>query len=210
MKPVFILYASGKRIWLDKAIKFYGGVYRHLKDTAPKKLLICNPNNKVNFTMKTESSKILITYYSWSGNTRYVAETIHNLIGGDLFEILPMNPYPDKYNDIVCLAKKEINANFYPKLKNKIDLSQYDTVFIGSPNWWGTITPIVRTFLYEHDLTGKKVIPFITHGGGGSQNTIMDMAEQYNGDVEKNNGWVGYGNSTTGLKGWLESISFLE
>lgn len=136
--------------------------------------------------MKTEGSKILITYYSWSGNTRYVAETIHNLIGGDLFEILSMHPYPDKYNDIVCLAKEEINTNFYPKLKNKIiDISQYDTVFIGSPNWWGTIAPIVSTFLAEHNLKNKKIIPFITHGGGGLQNTIMDMAGQCNGDVEK-------------------------
>lgn len=123
-----------------------------------------------------ESNKMLIVYYSWSGNTKAAAEQIQKMTGGDLFEITPVKAYPTNYKACVDQAKKEINEGFKPELATKIeDIKKYDVVFIGSPNWWSTIAPPVATFLTSYDLSGKTVIPFITHGGGGMARCEADI-----------------------------------
>lgn len=115
------------------------------------------------------SKNSLIVYYSHSGNTRKLAKLIAEETGGTLCELVPEKFYPDDYNTVVEQAKKEIQAGFKPELKTKVkDISAYDTVFIGTPNWWSTIAPPVATFLESYDLSEKNVVPFCTHGGGGS------------------------------------------
>ena len=122
--------------------------------------------------------KALVVYYSHSGNTEKAAKAISRIIDGTLFEIQPEAPYPKNYNIVVEQAKKEIKADFHPPLKTKIDsLESYDTVFIGSPNWWSTIAPPITTFLAENDLSGKTIIPFFTHGGGGAGHIERDIAK---------------------------------
>ncbi|HON80418.1 MAG TPA: flavodoxin [Spirochaetota bacterium] len=114
------------------------------------------------------SENILIAYYSWSGNTRKMAAMIHEITGGEIIEICPQVPYPGVYNEVVNQAKKEIRNGFRPVLKPSVDtIDAYGIVFVGSPNWWSTIAPPVAAFLEEHDFSGKRVIPFCTHGGGG-------------------------------------------
>lgn len=121
--------------------------------------------------------KILIAYYSHSGNTQKVAEEIQAQIDGTLVEIKPEAAYPTDYNTVVEQAKKEINAGFKPAIETKIpDIDEYDIVFIGSPNWWSTNAPPIATFLSENDLSGKTVVPFCTHGGGGQAKTAKDVA----------------------------------
>lgn len=160
-------------------------------------------------TPTTGNAKILIAYYSYSGNTKEVAEAIQKITGGDLFEIKTEGSYPEEYNAMVQQAKKEINDNFRPKLTTSVaDIAQYDTIFIGSPNWWGTITPQVSSFLAEYDLSGKNIIPFITHGSGGLQNTVTDLTVQCQGCNINTNAWSGYGNRTQGISGWLEELGF--
>ena len=162
-----------------------------------------------NNTVKNETPKILIAYYSYSGNTKEVAEAIHKLVGGDLFEIKTEGSYPEEYRPMTTQAKKEIDAGYRPKLTTAVtDITQYDVVFLGSPNWWGTITPQVSSFLETYRLKGKKVIPFITHGGGGAQHTVTDMTAQCQGCDVNNNAWIGYGSRTTGLSGWLKDLGF--
>ena len=162
-----------------------------------------------NKPMNTQNAKILIAYYSYSGNTKEVAEAIQKEIGGDLFEIKADGTYPDEYRPMTEQAKKEIDAGFRPKLTTSVaDMAQYDVVFIGSPNWWGTITPQVSSFLESYDLSGKTVIPFITHGGGGQQNTIADLTAQCKGCKVNSDGWVGYGSRTLGIGSWLEGLGF--
>lgn len=153
--------------------------------------------------------KVLIAYYSWSGHTKEVAEAIREDTGGEIYEIQTVKVYPTEYKAMTEQVKKEISEGFKPELKSKApDLSGYDIVFLGSPNWWGTIAPAVSSFLDENNLQGKKVIPFITHGGGGVQNTIKNMTEKCVGcDVEQN-GWVGYGSRTFGVAGWLKDMGF--
>jgi flavodoxin len=124
----------------------------------------------------TGGKKVLILYYSWSGNTRELAKQIQVQIGGDLIELETVKPYPTDYNQTVDQAKKELEAKYLPPLKTRVDnLASYDLIFLGSPNWWYTLSGPVRTFLSQNNLAGKTVAPFMTHGGGGFANSINDL-----------------------------------
>ncbi len=128
----------------------------------------------------TESKKILVVYFSRSNNTRTIAEYIQKNAGGEMFEIVPVKPYPKDYYETTEQAKKEINAGFKPELKTKVkDITKYDIIFVGSPNWWATIAPPVSTFLSSYDLSGKTIIPFMTHEGSGlSVEAIKKLAPE--------------------------------
>lgn len=120
--------------------------------------------------------KTLIVYYSHSGNTRTIAKLIQEKIQGTLTEIKPLNSYPVSYNEVVDQAKKEISKGFIPEIEElNIDISEYDTIFIGTPNWWSTMAPPIKTFLNEYDLSGRKAAIFCTHGGGGIAHIAEDI-----------------------------------
>jgi flavodoxin len=122
--------------------------------------------------------KILVAYFSWSGNTRTVAQQIQSLTDADIFEIKPAKPYPEDYNECVTQAKKEIDEGYKPELNGRAEnISQYDIIFVGSPNWWGTIAPPVATFLTSYNFSGKTIIPFCTHGSGRQANLFKDIAK---------------------------------
>ncbi|MDR3046656.1 MAG: NAD(P)H-dependent oxidoreductase [Bacteroidales bacterium] len=136
-----------------------------------------NAQSKAVQTIGTEP-KILVVYYSWSGNTRQVAEQIQTVVGGDIVEIKALKPYPEEYKQCVEQAKEEIHANFKPEIninKRILDINNYDIIFIGSPNWWSTIAPPVASFINLYDFKGKTVIPFCTHGGGQEANLFKDI-----------------------------------
>lgn len=118
--------------------------------------------------MTTDSPKILIAYYSYSGNTKEVAEAIREKTGGELFEIKAEGTYPEEYRPMTVQAKKEIAANFRPKLLSKVaDISKYDVIFIGSPNWWGTITPQVSSFLELMTCPEKRLCRLLRMAAAG-------------------------------------------
>jgi flavodoxin len=120
--------------------------------------------------------KRLVAYFSHSGNTREIARQIQEATGADAFEIVPVDPYPTDYNAVVAQAKQELRKDDRPVLKsNGPDLRTYDLIFLGSPNWWGTIVPPVKTFLSAHDLSGKTIVPFITHDGSGLEKSVQDV-----------------------------------
>lgn len=122
------------------------------------------------------SKKILVTFFSHSGNTRVIAEQIKDITGGEIFEIEPVKDYPSAYQAVVDQAKKEINANFKPQLKTEVEnFDTFDVFFIGSPCWWGTIAPPVATFLSGYDFKGKTIIPFITHEGSRLGRSVSDI-----------------------------------
>ncbi|RYE89917.1 MAG: flavodoxin [Oxalobacteraceae bacterium] len=111
---------------------------------------------------------VLVACFSRSGNTRVVAGLLQRALGADLFEILPATPYPEDYLATVEQARQERDRNIEPALKNRVsDMNRYATVFLGLPIWGETAPPIVRSFLSAHDLSGKTLVPFITHGGYG-------------------------------------------
>lgn len=110
--------------------------------------------------------KSIIIFYTWSGNTRKLAEIIANYTGADLLEIEPVVPYSSHHGTVVKQAKEEIKKGYLPELKSiECDLSQYDIVYLGTPIWWGTMAPPLTTFLSDHDFNGKIIMPFCTYGG---------------------------------------------
>ncbi|WP_042706655.1 flavodoxin [Methanomicrobium mobile] len=135
-------------------------------------------------------SKILIVYYSrkgenyWNGglknlekgNTERVAEFIRKAVGGDIFEVDTVKPYSESYNTCIEEAKAELRANARPEIKAyPPDFESYDTIFIGYPNWWGTMPMCMFTLLEKYDFTGKTVIPFCTNEGSGMGGSERDL-----------------------------------
>lgn len=132
-------------------------------------------------------SKILVVYFSRTGenynvgnvevgNTAMVASYIKDYLKADSFEIIPVNKYPDKYQECLNQATKEKNENARPEIQNKItNFDQYDTIFVGYPIWWGDLPMIMHTFFESYDFNGKKVIPFNTHEGSGDAGTYSTV-----------------------------------
>lgn len=157
--------------------------------------------------------KILIAYFSHSGNTGIVAKEIQKQIGGEIFKIQTVEAYPQNYNAVVDIAKQEQKANMRPKLKTMVaDMDTYNTIILGYPNWWGTIPMAVFTFLEQYDFTGKIILPYCTHGGsrmGRSEQDIiktclgadvLDGLDIYGSDVK---------NSKTAISVWLKRAGII-
>ena len=135
-----------------------------------------------NITKDMKDKKVLVAFFSRTGenyavghiekgNTHIVAEMIAEETGGTLFQIEPVMPYPDDYDECVDIAKKELETNARPAVKGDIAVEDYDIIFIGYPNWWGNMPMAVYTFIEKHDWNGKTVVPFCTHEGSGLSDT---------------------------------------
>lgn len=112
------------------------------------------------------------------GSTEYLAKVIQENTSGDLFAISTEQEYPGTHEPLVEQASKEKEDKARPTLKDEIkNFADYDTIFIGCPNWWGDMPMPLYTFLETHDFTGKTIIPFNTHGGSGFSNTLDTIKE---------------------------------
>lgn len=113
------------------------------------------------------------------GNTEVIAKKIKDFIGGDLFEINTIKPYPKDYDETIKVAKDELRKNARPELTDTVkNMDDYDVIYLGYPNWWGTFPMAVFTFLESYDFTGKTIVPFCTHEGsglGGSESDIKKL-----------------------------------
>ena len=135
------------------------------------------------------SAQTLVVYYSRTGqnytsdgivnlkkgNTQVVAEQIQKLTKADIFRLETVKEYAVDYYECTQEAKEELNAKARPALKADIDISKYDTIYLGWPCWWGTYPMCVATFLEAHDWSGKTVIPFTTHEGSGFGRGLSDL-----------------------------------
>ncbi|MBA2840419.1 flavodoxin [Methanococcus maripaludis] len=174
-----------------------------------------------------KENKCLIAYFSRAGNnyvggqivnlqvgnTKIVAETIHEIIGGDLFQIDTVTPYPKDYSATTNVAKKELNENARPKLTGHVtNMDSYDTIFLGYPNWLGTAPMAVFTFLEEYDFSGKTIIPFCTHEGSGMGHSESDI-EKTCPDAKILNVLSIYGSqvnsSKKDIEKWLDKLGIL-
>ncbi|MBQ3437981.1 MAG: flavodoxin [Fusobacterium sp.] len=166
-------------------------------------------------------SKKLVAYFSHKGenyskgkiinlekgNTEVVAEMISKIIDVDIFEIVAEKNYPIKYNDCIEVAKKDLRENSRPKLKEDIDIKEYDIIFLGYPNWWGTMPMPVWTFLESKDFNNKKILPFCTHEGSGLGKSESDIKKLVVGaEVLKGFAIIGsdVNNSGKQIKEWVE------
>ncbi len=135
-------------------------------------------------------SKILIVYYSrkgenyWNGsiksitkgNTERVAEFIQKAVGGDLFEVETVRSYSESYMTCIDEAKQELREKARPEIKAYPDnFEEYDTIFVGYPNWWGTMPMCMFTLLENYDFAGKTIIPFCTNEGSGMGGSERDL-----------------------------------
>jgi flavodoxin len=122
--------------------------------------------------------KILIAYFSWGGNSREIATQIQEQTGGDLFEIVTVNPYSSNREKCIEQAKEEQQTDARPAVKDKVkEMENYDVIFVGYPNWWGSMPMILFTFLEQYDLSGKTIIPFCTHGTGGWGHSVENLKQ---------------------------------
>jgi formylglycine-generating enzyme required for sulfatase activity/flavodoxin len=122
--------------------------------------------------------RILIAYFSWSGNTRGIAQEIQRQTGADLFEICPKEPYSTDYNTVLMQAQQDQHDQARPELDAHIDdMDQYNVILLGYPNWWASIPMPVASFLEEYDFSGKRIVPFCSNGGGGLGQSITAIAK---------------------------------
>lgn len=123
-------------------------------------------------------SSSLVVYFSRTGNTRVIARQIERATSADIFEITPVVPYPDDYEQTVTQARRETNEGFRPDLQASVNnIDRYGTIHLGFPIWGMTAPPVIRAFVAAHDLRGKTIVPFITHGGYGVCSSLSVLAE---------------------------------
>lgn len=162
-----------------------------------------------NKEVKMTDKKVLVAYYSYSGNTKAVAKKIQSVIGGDLFEISPAKEYPKDYNTVVEQAKIEKQDDIRPELTDKGNVTDYDIIFVGTPVWWYTMASPVKTFLASNNFKGKIVVPFCTQGGGGESSTYTDMQKLVQ-NAKVLEGYTSYEDSanTEDIKKWINNLNF--
>lgn len=134
---------------------------------------------------KQEAPKVLVLYYSQTGNTKAVAQEIATRLGADIEAIEATEPYDGDFQATIERCMKEREEGVLPAIQPfKADIAQYDVIFIGYPVWFGTYAPPVTTFLGQVDLSGKKIVPFCTFGSGGLESSVADLkAAQPNAEI---------------------------
>ena len=136
-------------------------------------------------TPNNNTMKALVTYFSASGVTRNAANELAGLIGADLFEITPETLYTeadlDWQNKQSRSSVEMADKTSRPALKDggKVDLANYDVVFVGFPIWWYTAPTIINTFIEANDFTGKTIVPFATSGGSNIKKSCEDLQAAY-------------------------------
>ena len=137
----------------------------------------------------TASAQTLVVYYSKpgetytpdgiinlkKGNTQEVAERIQKFAKADIFRVETVKTYPDEYMKMIEVSKEELNAKARPAIKEDIDISKYDTIYIGWPCLWGMMPVCMLSFIEKRDWTGKTGIPFTTHEGSGFGTGLRDL-----------------------------------
>lgn len=163
-----------------------------------------------------DSDKVLVVYFSHGGNTKKLAKEISDQVGGDFRRIEPVNAYPEG-DELYDYTEQEQADDARPEIQDlNIDMSKYDTVFIGYPIWWYTYPQVILTFFDNYDLTGKTIVPFVTHGGSGMSGTEDDMREYLSDkDVTVLDGLAVSRNDieedqSQTVTNWLEELGFIK
>ena len=156
-------------------------------------------------------ASVLIAYFSWSGNTAEMAAQIQEQTGGDLFEIVPVEPYPTDYSECGEVALAERDSNARPEIQNLPEsIDQYDTIFIGYPIWWHTAPMIIGTFLENYDLSGVDVYPFTQSASMDTEqfDQSMDFVRQAAAGATVHDGLFVRASDTDGITGYLTENGF--
>ncbi|QTO41903.1 flavodoxin [Desulfovibrio desulfuricans] len=167
-------------------------------------------DNQNNMT-REEDNSVVVVNGKVLGNTQYVAQLIQGMTGGTIFRIEPEHPYPKDHRTLVALAKDEQNRNARPAISGTVDMTHYDTIFLGYPNWWADMPMVLYTFLEQYNFSGKTIIPFCTHGGSGFSNTIQSIASKQPGATVIKKGFAlsrsSMEQAPSGVAGWLKKLN---
>ncbi len=124
-----------------------------------------------------DSSKVLVVYFSETGNTKQIAERLSKELSADMIELEPVVPYSKNYDEVVKVGQEEVERGYQPELKPlTVDVNHYERIIVGTPTWWYKMASPVLTFLSENDFSGKIVVPFMTNAGWKGS-VIKDMTE---------------------------------
>ncbi|MEQ3170111.1 flavodoxin [Dysosmobacter welbionis] len=174
------------------------------------------------------ASNILVAYFSLAGeqynvgvieegNTSIIAHMIAEQTGADLFEIEAVTPYPETHSELLEVSQEEMSNNARPEITGTVEnMADYDTVFIGYPNWWGDMPMIVYNFIESYDFSGKTIVPFCTHGGSGlsgTESTIEDITGAAMMDGFAISGETAQNDRETSLERvteWLREVGYVE
>ena len=175
--------------------------------------------------MNLKEKKSLVAYFSrkgnnWVngrvinltfGNTEVIAKMINEIVGGDLFHIDTVKQYPKGYEETTKVAKQELKNNARPELTDHVlDMNLYEVIFLGYPNWWGTMPMALHTFLESYDFSGKTIIPFCTHEGSGLGSSVKNI-EKLCPKAEVINAIAFHGgsvkNAREGVEKWINQIT---
>lgn len=165
-------------------------------------------NDKVSDDVRDKSS--LVLYFSATGTTKKVAEMVKEASGGDILEIVPMEAYTSddlNYNvDDTRANREQKDETARPKIKNEIDVSNYDVIYLGFPIWWGDVPKIVLTLMESVDFQGKTIVPFCTSGGSGIEMSVQTL-KKYDGVKFLTGRRFSSNSSLEEIKKWLEEVN---
>lgn len=152
----------------------------------------CNNTNKKTKTknINNENNKSVVLYFSATGTTKKVADKIATKSNSDIIEIIPKEEYKSEdlnYNSDCRANREQRDSKARPEIKNKIDISKYDTIYLGYPIWWGTNPKIILTLLDTYDFSNKTIIPFCTSGSTGISGSVNDL-RNYNSKLNIKDG----------------------
>ena len=152
----------------------------------------CNNTNKKTKTknINNENNKSVVLYFSATGTTKKVADKIATKSNSDIIEIIPKEEYKSEdlnYNSDCRANREQRDSKARPEIKNKIDISKYDTIYLGYPIWWGTNPKIILTLLDTYDFSNKMIIPFCTSGSTGISGSVNDL-RSYNSKLNIKDG----------------------
>lgn len=166
-----------------------------------------NPNNMT----RDEDNSVTVVNGEVLGNTQYVANLIGDKTNSTIWRIEPKDPYPTNHEELLQRAREEIDSNARPDIKDSIDISDYDVVYIGYPIWNSDLPPIIYTFIENHDLNNKTIFPFCTHGGSGLSNTVSTLVDKLPNstvldgfEISRNN----MDNADKEVSEWLEKLGY--
>ncbi len=203
--------AKGKITWKSSnksvaSVNSNGKVTAKKAGTATITAVNAKKNYKCTVTVAAKNTKTLIVYYSWGGETKKAASKIAKAIDADLVRIQPKKAYSKDYDTVVEVAQRELNRNARPAVATRIrNISQYDTVLVGYPIWWGDAPMLIRTFLEKHDLSGKTIIPFCTSAGSGISGSMSSIRSSAKG-ADVVNGRDLTSDSQSQVKSWLNRV----
>ena len=160
---------------------------------------------------QTAEGGVLVAYFSATGTTKGVAEKLASAVGGDLYEIVPAEPYSDadlNWNDRESRSTREQNdKSARPGIASEaLDLSGYATIYVGYPIWWGEEPRIMDTFMESYDFSGKTMIPFCTSGGSGIGSSGRNMEQLTSGATWLDGSRFGGSVSEDELRAWADGL----